>query len=91
MRFMTESQILQYQYDCDRLKLRPKTIRGDQLENVLRQTIRPFEKDIELSGMSVLFMVRLLDNESFTTDWNVLQCSLFHLVYNAVKHGKKGS
>ena len=31
------------------------------------------------------------DQYSFYTDWSILHCSVFHLVYNAVKHSKKGT
>jgi K+-sensing histidine kinase KdpD len=91
LRLMTESQILQYKHQIERLSLKPHSLTNDTIYGFLNALVRPFEKDVELAGMRIEYRVSLHNVETLVTDWNVLQCGLFHLVYNAVKHGRKGS
>lgn len=91
MRLMTESQISQYQFECKRLRLSPGPMRADRVQCYINDILSLFAKDIELSSLMVTFQIEIDPHEEITTDWSLLRCSLYHLLYNAVKHAKKGT
>lgn len=69
-------------------------MREPTFRDFLNDFLSPFKKDIELSGLKVIFEIAGEETGGLgriSTDWAVLKCVLFHLVYNAVKHSKKGS
>ena len=41
--------------------------------------------------MTINYQAQVNAEENLTSDWSVLMCALFHLIYNAVKHSRKCS
>lgn len=52
---------------------------------------KPFDAELQLKNLKITASFDHADTGNLSTDWSVFQCSLFHLLSNAIKHGKQGS
>jgi hypothetical protein len=84
---MTESQIVNYKVNCERypINAESKTLCfKSQFEDVLKS----FWPLIGQKKFKIHFSDDCIKETKFVSDWKVLKLVLFHLILNAIKHGK---
>ena len=91
MRFLIQSQIYQYKFESGLLNLNQAPLNRDSLERLVSAVQKPFDAELQLKNLKITASFDHADTGNLSTDWSVFQCSLFHLLSNAIKHGKQGS
>lgn len=78
--------------DCKTFKLLP-TVRNETLKSILSELEAKFETELSQKHMTVIFdmSASVSSQTGISVDWRVFKSNFFHLLRNAIKHGRQNS
>lgn len=93
MRYMTESQLINYRIDCKQYKLKSSLATINSIEKQIKLLFSAFEDRLKQRKQIIAqeFFCESNDTDlEYWTDWKIYICIVYHLVSNAIKHGISG-
>lgn len=91
MRLLIQSQIYQFKYESRTLDLKSAPLGQESLDFLFDEIKKSYETDIHLNQMKLKYEFDCAGVPFLRSDWSIFKCTVFHLLGNAIKHGKKGS
>jgi K+-sensing histidine kinase KdpD len=72
--------------------LKPSSLKGNSISQFLNELVKPLQSDINGSLSKIKFDIQTHDVHDelkvLTLDWSIVQCILYQIVGNSIKHCK---